>query len=68
METLIDLVQRQQSLRLYNIMAVLIEILHKLKNENINDELFDRLFNVIDKTADAVIAYLEMIKDDIENR
>ena len=25
-------------------------------------------FLLIDKTADAVIAYLEMIKDDIENR
>ena len=66
METLINLVQRQRSLRLYNIMTVLIDILHKIKNENINDELFDRLFNVIDKTADAVIAYLEMIKDDMD--
>ena len=35
-------------------MTVLIEILHKIKNENINDELFNRLFNVIDKTADVV--------------
>ena len=35
-------------------MTVLIEILHKIKNENINDEFFNRLFNVIDKTADVV--------------
>ena len=67
-ETLIDLVERQQSLRLYNIMGVLIKILHKLKNKNISDELFNRLFNLIDEISDAVIDYLEMVNDDIENR
>ena len=68
LETLIDLVERQQSLRLYNIMGVLIKILHKLKNKNISDELFNRLFNLIDEISDAVIDYLEMVNDDIENR
>ena len=68
MKTLIDLVERQQSLRLYNIMGVLIKILHKLKNKNISDELFNRLFNLIDEISDAVIDYLEMVNDDIENR
>ena len=63
----LETLKRQQSLRLYNIMGVLIKILHKLKNENINDELFDRLFNLIDEIGDAVIEYLEMINDDIED-
>ena len=59
---LIKLVQQQQSVRLYNIMTVLTQILHEIKNKG-DEELFNRLFNVINKTADVVIAYLEMINE-----
>ena len=55
--------QQQQSMLLHQIMTVLKEILRQIKDQDIDEEFYNNLFSVIDKTANVVILHLEMINE-----
>ena len=56
-----------QSLILIDIMTTLKQILQQIKNNNINEEFYNNLYQVIDKTTDATLLFLMEMRATVLN-
>ena len=52
----------KQSLILQNIMTILKQILEEMKNGDLDEDFYNNLFQVIDRTANATILFLQEIQ------
>ena len=53
----------EQSILLQEIMITLKQILRQIKDEDIDEEFYNNLFKIIDKTADVAMLHLQLINE-----